>query len=333
MSKPKVYVHRLGEWYKLYMNEENEALLASFADVVSEGDRTEPMTEEELIERMQGARAILSLNGMGCNEITVNVLRSIPSLELICISHWWEQLEDKAREAGIRFIEGSNSNTVAVAEWVLACALMGVRKIMRFNDQLKSGSQWCEPHPAAGMLCEKSVGIVAYGRVGHYTAHCFKMMGCKVYVCDKMLTKEQAEKDGVELADMDWIFANCDVISLHLPVLPSTRGIIGADQFRLIKDGAVFINSSRAAVYDEEALICELKKNRFDAYLDVFAVEPLEPDHPFRSMDNVTITPHIAGNNPEMFRRCGREAVLTLKNYFEGNEAVNRKYALDWLEY
>lgn len=329
MSKPRVYVHRLGEWYKLYMDDNNEQLLASFADVVSEGDRMEPMTEEELIEHMQGARAILSLNGMGCSEITTNVLKSIPSLELICISHWWEQLEDKAREAGIRFIEGSNGNTVAVAEWVLACALMGVRKIMYFNDLLKSGSLWCEPRRVVGMMSEKTVGIIAYGRVGHYAAHYFKMMGCKVYVCDKMLTEEQAVKDGVELKDMNWIFAHCDVISLHLPVLPSTRGIISAEQFELIRDNAVFINSSRAAVYDENALVAELRKRRFDAFLDVYAVEPLPLDHPFRSMKNVIITPHIAGDNIEMFRRCGREAILTLKDYFEGKEVVNRKFFID----
>lgn len=329
MDKSKVYVHRMGEWYGLYMNEENEALLESFADVVSEKDRTEPMTEEELIERMQGARAILSLNGMGCSEITTKVLKSVPSLELICISHWWEQLEDKAKEAGIPFIEGSNGNTVAVAEWVLTCALMGVRRIMYFNDLMKAGSPWCEPRRVAGMMSEKTVGIVAYGRVGHYAAHYFRTMGCKVYVCDKLLSEEQAQKDGVELRDMNWIFANCDVISLHLPVLPSTRGIIGAEQFALIKDGAVFINSARAAVYDENALVEEMKKNRFCAYLDVFAEEPLALDHPFRSMDNVVITPHIAGDNIEMFRRCGREAILTLKDYFEGKPVINRKFYID----
>lgn len=326
MEKPRVYVHRLGEWYKLYMNDENEALLHSFADVVSEGDRSEPMTEDELIDHMQGARAILSLNGMGCSEITPHVLKSVPTLELICISHWWEQLEDVAREVGIRFIEGSNGNTVAVAEWVLTCALMGVRKIQRFNDMMKASSLWCEPRRVVGMMSEKTVGIIAYGRVGHYAAHYFRMMGCRVLVCDKLLSAEQAARDGVELAEMDDIFARADVISLHLPVLPSTRGIIGAKQFALIRDGAVFINSARAAVYDESALVNELRKKRFDAYLDVFSEEPLPLDHPLRSLENVTITPHIAGDNIEMFRRCGREAILTLKDYFEGKEPIDRKF-------
>lgn len=328
MSKPRVYVHRLGEWYHLYMNEENEALLRSFAEVVSEGDRTQPLCADELASRMRGARAILSLNGTGCAEITADVLRRAGSIELICISHWWEQLYEAAAEAGIPFIEGSNANTVAVAEWVLCCALMGVRRVNYFNDLMKAGSEWCEPRRVAGMMAEKTVGIVAYGRIGRYVAHYMKMMGARVLVCDAQLAPQEAREAGVELCSLEDVFAKPDVISLHLPVLPSTRGLIGSSHFRKIRDGAVFINSARAAVYDEAALAEELQTGRFCAYLDVFSQEPLPPAHPFRRMGNVFLTPHIAGDNIEMFRRCGREAILTLRDYFEGREVTDRKYAL-----
>lgn len=328
MAKPKVYVHRLGDWYNLYMDEQNEALLASFAEVASEGARTEPMTERELICRMSGAHALLSLNGMGCSEITANVLRTVGTVEMICISHWWEQLKDVADELGIPFVEGSNTNTVAVAEWVIASALMGVRQIARFDALMKSGSLWCEPRRSVGLLCEKTVGLVAFGRIGRYAAHYFKALGASVQVADAELTPADAKSFGVKLVSMEQVFASSDVISLHLPVLPTTRGIIGARHFASIKDGAVFINSARAAVYDEPALVEELKKNRFTAYLDVFSQEPLPLDHPFRSMANVTITPHLAGDNIEMFRRCGREAILTLKDYFEGRPVTDRKFAI-----
>ena len=101
MSKPKVYVHRLGSWYSLYMNEDNEAALRSFAEVVSEGNRETPLSADELIERMNGCTALLSHNGLGTDEITVDVLRSVGTIELICLSHWCEQLVDTARAAGI----------------------------------------------------------------------------------------------------------------------------------------------------------------------------------------------------------------------------------------
>jgi phosphoglycerate dehydrogenase-like enzyme len=322
----KVYVHRLGSWYGLYMDKANEDLLASFAEVVSEGSREEPFTEDELIERMKGANIILSLNGMGTREITERVLREVGTVELICISHWWEQFAETEKNTGIRIIEGSNGNTVAVAEWTVCAALMGIRKLNMFDAKLKAGSPWCEPRRTVGLLCESTVGLVALGRIGRYVARYMRLLGAKVIACDKLATAEDAKKLDIELADMDEIFSRSDIISIHLPVLPSTRGIIGAGHFAKIKDGAVFINSSRAAVYDEDALINELQKGRFDAYLDVYSAEPLPEDHPFRRMTNVLITPHIAGDNRAMFLRCGREAILAIREYCETGCLVDRKF-------
>jgi phosphoglycerate dehydrogenase-like enzyme len=324
----KVYVHRLADWYDLYMDKENEALLKSFAEVVSEGSRMEPFTEDELVQRMKGANIILSLNGMGSKEITEKVLKQVGTVELICISHWWEQFADTEKNTGIRVIEGSNGNTVAVAEWTVCAALMGVRKLARFDARLKAGSVWCEPRRTVGLLCESTVGLVALGRIGRYVAKYMRSLGAKVIACDKIATEKDAKELDIELVGMDEVFSRSDVISLHLPVLPSTRGLIGADQFSKIKDGAVFINSSRAAVYDEAALIRELQAGRFDAYLDVYSSEPIPLDHPFRRMTNVTITPHLAGDNIAMFRRCGREAILTLKEYCETGRIVDRKFML-----
>ena len=326
MSKPKVYVHRLGSWYDLYMDDNNKALLGSFAEVVDEGGREEPMGEDELCERMRGARAILSLNGVGANEITPSVLKRVGTVELISISHWWEQFTDTAAEAGVTLIEGSNGNTAAVAEWTLACALMGVRKIMRFNNLLKAGSPWAEPRNSVGMLSETTVGLIGLGRVGKYVARIMKMLKADVIAFDKMMGEEEAAGMGIRLCPLDELLATADVVSVHLPVLPSTRGMLGAEHFALIKDGAVFINSARSAVYDEKALIAELQKERFEAYVDVYDIEPIPAGHPFRSMPNVVITPHIAGTNAAMGKRCAREAIESIRDYFDGKGATDKKF-------
>lgn len=318
----------MANWYDAYMGQENEKLLASFADVVSEGSRAEPFSEEELIARMKGVQVILSLNGMGASEITENVLKRLGTVELICISQWWEQFRDTEKNTGIRVIEGSNANTVAVAEWTICTALLGVRKLLRFNAGMKAGVLWQDQpskDESAGMLCEKTVGVVALGRIGRYVAKSMSIMGAKVLACDKAATEAEVKEVGATLVSMDELFEKSDVITIHLPVLPSTRGIIGASHFARIKDGAVFINSGRAAVYDEDALVKELQTGRFDAYLDVFSVEPLALNHPFRRMGNVFITPHIAGGNYDMFRRCGREAILTLKEYCETGNVKDMK--------
>ncbi len=325
MNKPRIYVHRLGSFYPLYMDAANESLLLSFADAVLERGREEPFAADELVERMRGCSAILSLNGMGAGEITAEVLRRVGTVKLICIAHYWEHFTETARQAGIACIEGSNANTLAVAEWTLAAILMGVRRLHGFDRALKAGSPWGEPRRgAAGLLRERIVGLIGLGRIGWYVAQCLKPMGVRIIVFDQDRTK--IENLGLEAVGLDELLSTADVVSLHLPVTPATKGLLGAREFARLKDGAVFINSARAALTDEPALVAELKKNRFSAFLDVFAAEPLPPDHPFRSMDNVVITPHIAGDNAAMFLRCGREAILTLKDFVEGKGAVNRQY-------
>lgn len=315
MSKPKIYVHRMGDWYKTYMNDENEALLKSFAEVVSDGERKSSMSSSELIDRISGCEAILSLGGGGSHEITNHVLNAVGTVKLICIAHWCEQFKYVTKESGIKVIEGSNANTVAVAEWTLATALMGVRKLLGFNKSLKSRLLWEEPGCEVGMLSGSTVGLVGLGRIGLYCSKYFRTMGAKVFAYDKYWTKEQADKHGVVLVSLDDLLKNSDVVSLHLPVTLETKGMLRAREFALIKDDAIFINSARAALYDEKALIDELQKVRFTAFLDVFEEEPLPLDHPFRSMENVFITPHIAGKNSTMFLKCGYEAIETLKSY------------------
>lgn len=329
MKKPKVYVHRLEDWYSLYMDANNEKLLRSFCDVVTESDRMEPMSEEELVDRMKDCEAILSLNGIGTDEITLDVLRRVGTIRLIVISHWWNQFERlDLKSLGIRVVEGSNANTVAVAEWVLTAALMGIRRLTDFDAKMKEGSLWCEPRRCGGMLYGKRVGLVGLGRIGRYSARLFQMMGAKVQAYDKYFSPDEARLLGIELVTLDEALQNSDIISLHLPVTEETRGMLKKEHFEKIPDGAVFINSARAALYEEKALIEELKKKRFFAYLDVFSQEPLPVDHPLRSLENVLITPHIAGDNPDMFRLCGKQAIDTLRDYFSGKEVVDKKYYL-----
>ena len=135
---------------------------------------------------------------------------------------------------------------------------------------------------------------------------------------DPYWTQARAEELGVVLVSLDDLLRESNVVSLHLPVTPETTAMFGAREFSLVRDGAVFVNSARSALYDEPALIAELKAGRFTACIDVFDKEPLPLDHPFRAMEQVMITPHIAGDNNAMCLRCGREAIATLKAYFDG---------------
>jgi phosphoglycerate dehydrogenase-like enzyme len=266
---------------------------------------------------MRGASAILSLNGTGAPEITTDVLRQVGTVRVAAISHWWHGLHDQAKAmweaAGVRVLDVSDANTDAVAEWTLAAALMGTRRLLEFDRGLKAGSPWCEPRRNAGLLCESVVGLVGLGRIGRRVAQLLRAFGAEVVAYDAYAGSEQAAALGVRMLSLEDMLRTADIVSFHLPVTPETTGMFGARELSWIKDGAVVINSARAALFDDAAFTAEVQMKRFTAFLDVFAVEPLPLDHPFRSMDNVFITPHIAGDNGKMFVRCGRLAIEVLR--------------------
>jgi phosphoglycerate dehydrogenase-like enzyme len=325
---PKVYIHRAGPWYSLFMDSANEAAICSFADVVSEGDRKLPMSASELIQRLQGCDAILSLNGEGANEITADIVQSVASLRVVCIAHYWGwgHFTGVAERTKVSVVEGSNAGTLAVAEWNIAAALMGIRKLHLFDRALKAGSIWGEPRRNVGLFSGSTVGIVGLGRIGLYTARYFKTFSADVIAYSRSCSQQQADDLGIALVPLNELLSTADIVCLNHRVGEDTRGMLGAREFALLKPGSVFINAARAALYDEAVLIRALKAGRFTACLDVFAEEPLPRRHPFRFMENVVITPHIAGNNAAMFRRCARESIATLKDYFAGRGLVDSRY-------
>ena len=196
-----------------------------------------------------------------------------------------------------------------------------------FDRALKMGSPWGEPRMAAGMLSGRTAGVIGLGRTGLYVARLFKRMGLHVIARSRSCTIEKAAREGIRLVHLDELLRTADIVSLHEAVNETTRGALGAREFATIPTGAVFINSARAALYDEQALIRELAKERFAAFIDVFAEEPIAQRHPFRRMRNVVITPHIAGNNLDMLRHAARDAIVGLKEYFAGNGIVDRRYS------
>jgi phosphoglycerate dehydrogenase-like enzyme len=139
------------------------------------------------------------------------------------------------------------------------------------------------------------VGLLGMGYVGRCSAQRFKAVGAEVWAYDPYLSEEKAQALGVRKVELDVLLSQCFVISAHLPVTQETHHLLGAHELALIQDGAVFINTARAWVVDQEAMIAELTTGRFWAALDVFDPEPLPTEHPLRRMDNVLLTPHIAG--------------------------------------
>ena len=321
MSRPHVYIHRVqGCPYGLYMNAENEALLASFADVTNHGDGAEPVPPHEMVKHLDGVTGILSLNGSGAPEITAEVLREVGTVQVAALAHWWHGSHNRACEmweaAGVKVIDASDGCNEAVAEWTVGAAIAGLRRFEHYDRAMKAGVLWPERRGVAGQLTGSTFGIVGLGRVGRLVARMLRPVTCRVLAFDAFATPDDAAALGVELVGLETLLRTADVVSLHLAVTPETRGILGARELALIRDGALVVNSARAALLDNEAFRAELASGRLRAYLDVYEPEPPPLDDVLRGLDNVVLTPHCAGNTDAMFLDCGRRAIEALRDYF-----------------
>ena len=324
MRTPHIYIHRAAEWYTFYMDAANEARLRAFATVTTGGERAEPYTPAELTHELAGVDGILSLNGIGATEITTDVLNAVGTVKVAAVSHWWHGGHVPAsamwRAAGVEVIDASDATTEAVVEWVIGAAIIGVRRLVHYDRALKSGSLWAEPgRRDTGLLGQSVVGLIGAGRVGRAAARQFRHFGATLIAYDPFLSAEDAAALGIRRVALDELLATADVISLHMAVTDATTGMLGAREFARIKDGAVFVNSARSALYDTEALVAELRQGRFTAFIDVYDTEPLPLDDSLRTLPNAFITPHIAGDTNGMFLRCGQIAIERLRDWFERN--------------
>jgi phosphoglycerate dehydrogenase-like enzyme len=123
---------------------------------------------------------------------------------------------------------------------------------------------------------------------------------------------------GVRLVSLDDVLGQSEVVSVHVPITPETRHLVGRRELALLPDGAAFINTARAWAVDQEALLAELQTGRISAALDVFEPEPMPVDSPFRRLENVILTPHQAGRTVDTYRRQGLAMVEEIERYWTG---------------
>jgi len=206
-----------------------------------------------------------------------------------------------ATARGICVLNTPGRNARAVAECTLGLILGEIRNLARSHAALKAG-QWRRDFPNSDAIPElngKTVGLIGYGGVGQLVAHYLHAFGSRVLAYDPYVTGNPA---GVELVDLETLLRQADVISLHARLTEENRGLLGAAQFALMKPNAILVNTARSGLIVEQALVDALRQRRImGAALDVFDVEPLPPDHPLLHLDNVTITPHLAGSTIDSF--------------------------------
>lgn len=202
----------------------------------------------------------------------------------------------------VQVIPATGANALAVAEYVICTAMMLLRGAYLSSEQVASGA-WPRPALSRGReLSGKALGLVGFGGIGQLTAGLARGLGMHTLAFDPYLKPdaELLKETATRLVDMDQLLAESDVISLHIPLTDDTRNLFDADRIAAMRKGAVLINSARGGVLDEIALAAALRTGHLaGAALDVFADEPLAANGPLAGVDNLVLTPHIAGVTEE----------------------------------
>jgi phosphoglycerate dehydrogenase-like enzyme len=227
--------------------------------------------------------------------------RSAPRLRLVqLLSAGYDHVDiEAARKAGVPVANNGGANAVAVAEHTLMLMLAVLKRLVRYHNEVVAG-QWRAGSPADTRIFElagKTLGIVGLGNIGKKVARRAAAFDMDVRYHDIVrLTEDQEDALGVRFMLLTELLAGADVVSLHVPLTGATRGLIGARELRLMKPGAILINTCRGPVVDEAALGQALREGRIaGAGLDVLVDEPPAPAHPLFTLPTVTLTPHTAG--------------------------------------
>ena len=206
-----------------------------------------------------------------------------------------------ATERGIPVVLCPAANARAVAEHTVALLLACAKNIVESVNETKAGNFGIRNRYAAVDIVDKTLVVLGFGNIGRQVAKLCAALDMKVGVFDPFVKRETAEEMGyVYFENMLDALAAADFVSLHMPSMPSTRGMIAAEQFKAMKPTAFFLNAARGDVVNEPALIAALKNSEIaGAGLDVLVEEPFPADHPFMTMPNVVLTPHMAAQSQE----------------------------------
>jgi phosphoglycerate dehydrogenase-like enzyme len=250
--------------------------------------------------------------------LTREIIERLPRLKLIASTGPRNVSIDTAAatERGIIVTKTRyNSNPTIELTWALILA--SVRHIVVENGAVKAGG-WQQS--VGGDLQGKTLGVLGLGNVGAQVARIALAFGMNVIAWSQNLTVEKATSVGANLVSKEHLFGQADILTIHLVLSGRTRGLVTASELGLMKPSARLINTSRAQIVDETALIRVLQERRIaGAALDVFEIEPLPVKHPYRDLDNVLATPHIGYVGTELYRMFYEDTVDSiaawLKNY------------------
>lgn len=278
---------------------------------------------EDFQKRMQEADIVITES----DEISAEMIDASPNVKMIisCRGTVVNVDLEAATRNGIVVINTPGRNAFAVADLTVAMMVMVARNLIPGSEALRrgdwhaNGRRWAYVTYQGCDLKGKTVGLLGLGHIGRLTAERLVGFGVKLIGYDPYLDPKVAEELGVELVSLDEAFKQSDFLSLHVPLMEKTKGMITRRELKLMKPTSYFINTSRAAVVVEEDLIeCLQEKWIAGAALDVYHEEPLPADYPLLHMEHVICTPHLGGASRDVSEHQAQIAIEGLWSYLDG---------------
>ena len=305
-------------------------------------------SEEELVAKTRDADIIIT----SYDDITRKVIESAPNLRLIACTRATPVNVDMqaAKERNIPVLYTPGRNSDCTAEMTIGLMLAVARNIPQAYRALKEGKYTADPgfhkETHAGLkkdviwdmtmdspymvfkgtqLKGKTLGILGYGSIGRRVGKIARAIGMELLIYDPYVGEIDVEEFGIRKAEsVADLMRESDFVTCHLKVTPETTGIVSREMISLMKPTAYFINASRGAILDEEALIDALREKRIrGAAFDVYASEPIRNNHPYiTELDNVVITPHLAGATDDVLANHTKMIVADIKRFLNGEHML-----------
>ncbi len=299
----------------VFSNSAQLARLESLGEVAHFTGR--PASEEEMAERIADAEIILTVRFQTDFKNT-SLLDAARELRFISIWGTRPRVVDmkRAGERGVSVSVTPGAGSPSVAEHTMMMALALAKRLPYQGPAMRAGA-WERVQGVE--LLGKTLSVIGFGHIGSKVAPMARGFGMEVLAWSKHMTPERAAKEGARAASLDACMG-CDFVTIQLHVTPETRGIISKERIAGMKSTAFLINTSRAGLVDMDALLEALRDKRIaGAGLDVFEPEePLPVDSPFRALDNVILTPHVAAHTEGAVEREARITVDNVEAFIRG---------------
>ncbi|HUA45827.1 MAG TPA: phosphoglycerate dehydrogenase [Solirubrobacteraceae bacterium] len=284
-------------------------------EVVERYELSQTRDPQVVASGLDGAWAVIA----GSEPYTREVFAAAPDLKAVL--RWGTGSDaidiDAATDAGVAVVTTPGVNAEAVADMALALMLAAIRGLRQLDAVVRAG-EWRVAGPSRD-LAGATVGVIGLGAVGRAVVRRLRGFGCRVLAVEPNPDTEFVAESGVVLTELDAMLPQVDVLTLHAPLTPSTRGLIGARELALLPRHAILVNAARGDLVDQAALVTALESGQIaGAGLDVFEHEPPAPDDPILSAPNTILSGHVSSYTELGLDRTGEAVLANLEQLLAG---------------